>query len=142
DPPRRRALQLAMARRLAGIPEWFAVAAEQYLPVIGAVEDAAERRPAARPLRPAARPAARSGDYALVNAVLSAAISLAVPGETAALAAMRSARHAALFSAGRLDEADEEYRAIERLCPAVLDRAAATAVQVTSLTHATRAAEA
>ena len=36
---RRRALQLAMARRLAGVPELFAVAAEQYLPVIDAVDD-------------------------------------------------------------------------------------------------------
>ena len=32
-PRRRRALQLAMARRLAAVPELFAVAAEQYLPV-------------------------------------------------------------------------------------------------------------
>ena len=30
------ALQLAMARRLAGVPELFAVAAEQYLPVVDA----------------------------------------------------------------------------------------------------------
>ena len=43
DPPRRRALQLAMARRLAEVPELFAVAAEQYLPVADAVDDAAER---------------------------------------------------------------------------------------------------
>ncbi|MEN3265502.1 AAA family ATPase, partial [Pseudonocardia sp.] len=37
DPQRRRTLQLAMARRLAGVPELFAVAAEQYLPVADAV---------------------------------------------------------------------------------------------------------
>ena len=37
DPQRRRALQLAMARRLAAVPELFAVAAEQYLPVVDAV---------------------------------------------------------------------------------------------------------
>ena len=43
DPRRRRTLQLAMARRLAGVPELFAVAAEQYLPVVDAVDDAAER---------------------------------------------------------------------------------------------------
>ena len=41
DPQRRGALQLAMARRLAGVPELFAVAAEQYLPVAGAIDDAA-----------------------------------------------------------------------------------------------------
>ena len=43
-PAAARALQLAMARRLAGVPELFAVAAEQYLPVVDAVDDAAERR--------------------------------------------------------------------------------------------------
>src|SRR5512140_870871 len=36
NPPRRRTLQLAMARRLAAAPALFAVAAEQYLPVIDA----------------------------------------------------------------------------------------------------------
>src|SRR5580693_8293312 len=44
DPGRQQALRLAMARRLAAMPELFAVAAEQYLPVVGAVADAAERR--------------------------------------------------------------------------------------------------
>ena len=43
DPPRRRALQLAMARRLATVPELFAVAAGQYLPVIDTIDDPAER---------------------------------------------------------------------------------------------------
>jgi hypothetical protein len=38
-PDRRRTLQLEAARRLAGVPELFAVAAEQYLPVSGAVSD-------------------------------------------------------------------------------------------------------
>ena len=55
---------------------------------------------------------------------------------------MRTGRHAALYGLGRLEEADEEYRAIEGLCPARLDRADATAVQVRSLTHRTRFAEA
>ena len=43
EPPQRRTLQLAMARRLAEVPELFAVAAEQYLPVVDAVDDPAER---------------------------------------------------------------------------------------------------
>ena len=55
---------------------------------------------------------------------------------------MHTGRHAALYGLGRLEEADEEYRTIERLCPAVLDRADATAVQVRSVTHRTRFAEA
>ena len=43
---------------------------------------------------------------------------------------------------GRLDEADEEYRTIEGLCPTALERADATVVQVRSLTHRNRFAEA
>jgi hypothetical protein len=39
-------------------------------------------------------------------------------------------------------EADEDYRTIERLCPTAMKRADATAVQVKSLTHRNRFAEA
>ena len=59
DPPRRRALQLAMARRLAEVPELFAVAAEQYLPVADAVDDPAERRRGGGAAAPRRRPGAR-----------------------------------------------------------------------------------
>jgi signal transduction histidine kinase/tetratricopeptide (TPR) repeat protein len=142
DPPRRRALQLAMARRLAAVPELFAVAAEQYLPAVGAVADAAERRQVAGLLRRAAGQATLIGDYALVHALLTAAVPAVDPGETAALAEVHTGRHAALYCLGRLEEADEAYRTIERLCPATADRAHATAVQVRSVTHRTRFVEA
>ena len=142
DPARRQALRLGMARRLAGVPELFAVAAGQYLPVTGAVEDPAERRQVAGLLRRAAGQAALTGDYALVDALLAAALRLTGPEETAALIEAHTARHAALFSLGRLEEADEEYRAIEALCPGVLDRPDATVVQVRSLTHRNQLAEA
>ena len=142
DPERRRALQLAMARRLAAVPELFAVAAEQYLPVADAVGDAAERRQVVGLLRRAAGQATLIGDYALVNALLTAALAAVEPGETATLAEVHAGRHAALYCLGRLEEADEVYRTIERLCPAVLDRADATAVQVHSVTHRSRYAEA
>jgi GAF domain-containing protein len=142
DPRRRRALQLAMARRLAAVPELFAVAAEQYLPAVGAVTDAAERRQVAGLLRRAAGQAMLIGDYALANALLTAALPAVDPDQTATLAAVHAGRHAALYSLGRLEEADEEYAAIEMLCPAVADRAHATEVQVRSVTHQTRFAEA
>jgi signal transduction histidine kinase len=138
----RRSVQLAMGRRLAGVPELFAVAAEQYLPVVGAITDAAERRQLAGLLRRAAGQAALTGDYVLVHALLTAALTAVDPGETATLAEVHTGRHAALYCLGRLEEADEEYRTIERLCPAVLDRADATAVQVHSVIHRTRYAEA
>jgi signal transduction histidine kinase len=142
DPGRRQALQLAMARRLAGVPELFAVAAEQYLPAVGAVADAAERRQVVGLLRRAAGQATLIGDYAQVNALLTAALPAVDPGETATLAGVHAGRHAALYCLGRLEEADEVYRTIERLCPGVLDRAQATAVQVRSVTHRNRHAEA
>ena len=47
---------------------------------------------------------------------------------------MHTARHAALYSLGRLDEADSDYRIIHRLGGTVLQRVDATCVQVRSLT--------
>jgi signal transduction histidine kinase len=142
DPRRRHILQLAMARRLAGVPELFAVAAEQYLPVVDAVDDAAERRLVVGLLRRAADQAALTGDHALVNALLAAALRLIDPGETATLIEVHTGRHAALFSMGRLEEADEEYRTIEGLRPTALQRAYAACLQVRSLTHRKRFTEA
>ena len=82
------------------------------------------------------------GDHARVNALLSAALRLIDPGETAPLIEVHTARHAALYSLGRLEEADEEYRTIEGLSTTALERADATCVQVRSLTHRNRLAEA
>ncbi|HTQ92100.1 MAG TPA: GAF domain-containing protein, partial [Streptosporangiaceae bacterium] len=142
DPQRRRALQLAMARRLAGVPELFAVAAEQYLPVVDAVDDPAERHQVAALLRRAADQAALIGDYTLVNALLATALGVIDSGERAMLVEVHAGRHAALYSLGRLEEADEEYRTIEQLSATALERADATAVQVHSLTHRNRFTEA
>ena len=138
----RRARQLAIARRLAEAPELFAVAAEQYLPVVDEIDDPAERRRAVSLLRQAADQARLTGDYALVNALLTAALRLVDPADAAALLELRTGRHSALFSLGRLDEADEDYRSIAALSPTALARADATAVQVLSLSHRTRFAEA
>ncbi|MFF4601125.1 AAA family ATPase [Amycolatopsis sp. NPDC001319] len=142
DPERRRTLQLATARRLAEVPELSAVAAEQYLPVVDGIDDAGERRRVVGLLRRAADQAALIGDHALVNALLAAALRLIGPGETDTLIAVHTGRHAALYGLGRLDDADEEYRTIEALGPSALHRAAATAVQVSSLTHQNRFADA
>jgi hypothetical protein len=103
DPSRRRFLQLAMARRLAAVPELFAVAAEQYLPVVGAVDDPAERSVVVGLLRRAADQANLTGDYALAEALLAAAIRLIDPGETALLAEVHTGRHTTLYGLGRLE---------------------------------------
>jgi signal transduction histidine kinase len=135
QPQRRRTLQLAMARRLAEVPELFAVAAEQYLPVIDAVDDAAERRGVVALLRRAADQAALTGDYSLLDSLLAAALQLIDPGETGTLIEVHTGRHAALYSLGRFDEADEEYRVIAELCTNATQRADATVVQLLSLTQ-------
>ena len=131
-----------MARRLAAEPELFAVAAEQYLPVVDALDDATERRRVAHLLRSAADQAALIGDNRLVDALLAAALRLIDPGETATLIETHTARHAALYGLARLDEADAEYLMIERLAATALERADATTVQVHSLTHRQRIPEA
>ncbi|MGZ8563976.1 MAG: ATP-binding protein, partial [Candidatus Limnocylindria bacterium] len=141
-PRRRRGVQLAMARRLAAVPELFAVAAEQYLPVVDAVDDAPERRRVADLLCSAADQAALIGDYRLVDALLAAAPRLIEPGEDATLIEVHTARHAALYGLARLEEADQEYLIIERLAATALQRADATTVQVHSLTHRHRIPEA
>ena len=83
----------AAARAAAGdgaaagrVPELFAVAAEQYLPVVDAVSDPAERRAGGASCC-VAPPTRRRliGDYALVHALLAAALRLVEPGETATL---------------------------------------------------------
>jgi signal transduction histidine kinase len=142
DPPQRRMRQLALARRLARGPELFAVAAAQYLPVTDAVGDPQERGMVVGILQRAAGQAALIGDSVVVDALLAAALLLADLADTATVVELRTGRHAALFSLGRLEEADEEYRRIEALCPSALERADATAVQVRSLSHRTRFAEA
>ncbi|MCI2422523.1 AAA family ATPase [Saccharopolyspora sp. K220] len=142
DPQRRGALQLAMARRLASVPELFAVAAEQYLPVASAVDDAAERRVVVALLRRAADQASLTGEHVLVDALLAAALRLIDPSDTDTLIQVHADRHTALYSLGRLEEADEEYRVIARLCTSAAQRVDATCVQVRSLTHRNRSAEA
>jgi signal transduction histidine kinase len=135
DLPRRRTLQLTMARRLAAVPELFAVAAEQYLPVADAVDDPGERRRVVGLLRRAADQAVLIGDHALVTALLATALRLIDPADTVTLVEVHTGRHAALFSLGDLEAADEEYCTIERLCTTAIQRADATCVQVRSLTH-------
>ncbi|MGO9697372.1 MAG: AAA family ATPase [Mycobacterium sp.] len=135
DDTRRRGLQLALARRLATKPELFAVAAEQYLPVVEAVTDAGERSQVVALLRRAAEQATLIGEYSQVQTLLSGALRVADAADTATLIELHTGRLTAMFCLGRLEEADEDYRIIERLSTTVLQRADATCVQVRSLTN-------
>jgi signal transduction histidine kinase len=141
DPRRRRSLRLSLARRLAAVPQFSAVAAEQYLPVVDAVEPG-ERAQAVRILRRAAGEAGLIGNHARVDAMLAAALRLIDPADIGVLVAVHTDRHAALYGLGRLEEADEEFRAVQALSPAAIQGAASAEVQVISLTHRKRFAEA
>ncbi|ONH23207.1 serine/threonine protein kinase [Pseudofrankia asymbiotica] len=138
----RRAARLRLARRLADRPEFFAVAAEQYLSVADAVHAPAERRLMARLFRRAAQDAKVPGNYLQAERFLTAAVALVDPADTDQLIAVRTERHAALYGLGRLEEADEEYRTICQLCTRPTQGTPATVQQVTSLTNLNRGEEA
>ncbi|MBV8178162.1 MAG: AAA family ATPase, partial [Mycobacterium sp.] len=139
---RRGSLQLQLARRLAAVPDLFAVAAEQYIAVIDAVDDAQERRHVMPLLRRAAEQAALVANYPLAEKLLTAALRIVDPSDTATLVELHTGRHAALYTLSRMEEADEDYRTIERLCTTALQRVDATCVQVLSLTNRKLFAEA
>ena len=93
-------------------------------------------------LRRAAEQAALVGGYGQVHTLLSGALRVADAGDAATLIELHTARLTALFCLGRLEEADEDYRIIERLSTTVLQRVDATCVQVRSLTNRKLLAEA
>ncbi len=134
DAGRRRSLQLGLARRLSAVPELFAVAAEQYLPVIDAVTEA-ERSQVVSLLRRAAEQASLFGGYGQIHSLLTGALRVADARDTATQIELHTARLSALFCLGRLEEADADYRVIDRLSTSVLQRVDATCVQVRSLTN-------
>jgi diguanylate cyclase (GGDEF)-like protein len=135
-PQRLRALRLRMARRLADRPDLFAAAADQYLPVVDALDDPQERQRAATLLRQAATQSMWIGESLPAERMLAAAVRLT--DDPATLIGLHTARHAALFRLGRLDEADEIYQTITGLTTDVYDRVEATRVEISSLTNRNR----
>jgi diguanylate cyclase (GGDEF)-like protein len=141
-PRAQHAMRLKLARRLATRSELFAVAAMQYLPVTDAVRDPQERRQVAELFRRAAGQAKLLSNHQVVERFLAAAVELIDATDTATLIDLQTGRHAALYSLGRLEQADEVYRMIDRLCSSPAQRTDATLVQVSSLTNQGRAQEA
>src|SRR4051794_5257104 len=139
-----RDLRLATARRLAASPDLFPTAAGQFLPLTRTPEvlDPGERQQAVGLLRHAAEEARSVADHAEMDALLEGALRLVGVENTAERVELHSGRLTALYSVGRLDEADEQYRAIEDLRPDVVHRAAAATVQVHTLTLRGRVTEA
>ncbi|HKT01718.1 MAG TPA: diguanylate cyclase [Rugosimonospora sp.] len=113
----RQVRHLAIARRLAAVPGYRVIAAEQYLPVAGDLAETAERRRVAVLFRDAARHARMLASYPVVERFLAAAGQLLEPSHTAADARLRVEvcveRHAALLGLGAFDEADSVYKEIE-----------------------------
>lgn len=141
-PEVRQATRLGLARRLAGRSEFFASAAEQYLLVADSVHDPQERRLMVTLFRRAADEIGTLADTPLVARFLSAAAKLIDPSDTGQLLAVRMDLHAALYRLGRLEEADDEYEAISRLCADPAQCAPATAIQIGSIFNRGRVGEA
>ncbi|GHJ44626.1 serine/threonine protein kinase [Catellatospora sp. TT07R-123] len=146
--PRLARLRLDLARRLTGRldpdddPGLAELAAQQYLEVADRITDQPERCRAAGLFARAAERSKILSNNAAAERYLAAAITLADPDDTARLIRLHTARHAALYGLGRLDEADEVYRTVEQLCADPADLADAALVRVLSLTNQGRAAQA
>ena len=124
------------------MPELIDVAAQQYLPVVDSVSEPDERRLVVELFRRAAGRAELLVNQPLVDKLLAAAAELTDPADSATLIELYAGRHAALYGMGRLDEADDIYRTIDRLCTGPDQRTEATLVQVSSLTIRNRPREA
>ncbi|TCJ38090.1 diguanylate cyclase domain-containing protein [Parafrankia sp. BMG5.11] len=142
SPRERHAMRLRLARRLASRPEFFAAAAEQYLPVADAVGAAGERRLMAGLFRRAADEARLLSNYPLTERFLTATLPLLDPTDVDQLITVHTDRHTTLYLLGRLEEADEEYQTIDRLRADPAQGTAADSVQVMSLTNRNRPGEA
>ena len=138
----RRGLHLAIARRLARLPDHVSEAAQQYLPAVDAIIDADERRRVAGLLYGAALPARRSANYATAERFLTAALAMLNMVRTVEddplLAAVETDLHAALYCLGRFEEGDAVYLSIDLHCQDPVELSEATCAQISSLTNRSR----
>jgi diguanylate cyclase (GGDEF)-like protein len=133
-----RRLQLAMARRLAAAGA-EAEAAEQYLGGLAEAVDPDERLAAATLFGTAARNARRVSNYATAERYLAAAADIwrtcGIAGDDPGLVDLYIERHNALYSLGRLTEADQAYAEVQQRCTDPVRLAMSACVQVSSLTQ-------
>jgi diguanylate cyclase (GGDEF)-like protein len=154
DPDRRAALHLAIARRLAALPDRAAKAAEQYLPVAARIQEDAERRQAVELFREAAATASFSSIYSAAEHFLAAAVALVEPMASGGLEptasgcdaplmlALRTSWHQTLCCLGRQHDADAVYAALQPTCADPLLLVAPTRLQISGLANRARYAEA
>jgi diguanylate cyclase (GGDEF)-like protein len=138
DAADRKRLQLTMARRLAAAGAG-AEAAEQYLGALAEVVDPDERLVAAALFGTAARNARRISNYATAERYLAAAVDIwstcGIAGDDPGLLELYIERHNALYSLGRLSEADQAYAEVQKRCADPVRLAMSACVQVSSLTQ-------
>ncbi|BFU45541.1 AAA family ATPase [Krasilnikovia sp. MM14-A1004] len=148
DPTARPSTHLTIAWRLAADRAFRGEAAEQYLaagPLLRDVEPA-ERRTAAELFGAAAAAARLISNHSTAEQYLSAALGLWATLDTAdddpLPIAWETQRHGALYSLGRLDEADETYGSLEHRAPDPLALVDAACNQISSLSNRYRHADA
>ena len=145
EPARRAALHLAIARRLAALPEHAVKAAEQYLPVTICVEEECERRQVVELLRNAAAMASSSSIYAVAERLLAAAVALFEPvasnSDATLIFGLRTSLHQALCSLGRQADADPVYAVLAGDCDDPYMLVEPAYLQMSSLVNRGRHAE-
>jgi signal transduction histidine kinase len=137
DDAQREHRQIAMARRLAGQSAFEADAAQQYLACIAQVSAAQEQRHAAQLFHRLAQKLASAGTYALAERYLAEAGALLAKLADAADTLLRwqvdAARHAALYSLGRLGESDPLFAQLQARAVDPLEMVEPTCLQMRSL---------
>jgi predicted ATPase/signal transduction histidine kinase len=137
DDSQRGRRQLAMARRLATAPAFEGEAAQQYLDCMGLFDRPEEQRRAVHLFHGLARVLASTATYMLAERYLAAADELLQAIDDSADAALRLAidveRHCALYSLGRVQEADPLFAAIQARTQDPLDLVDPACLQIRSL---------
>ena len=144
-PVAQRSLQLRLARRLAAHPNLEAPAAKQYLAAGPDEMDADERLRVAGLFRAAAahsRLINRAQSERFLGAALLLLTTAQGRSEDPLIGELLIEHHAALFDLVRLDDADAVFSEIQRRVAGPVELAPAVAVQIFSLFHRGRGAEA
>jgi diguanylate cyclase (GGDEF)-like protein len=149
DPPARRRLPLTLARRLAAATGAEALAAEQYLRFVEAIEPLTDLNPPEETHATALLFVAAAANLKVLHPEVAvryldaAELLLAdAPAGDDLARQVRHHRHAVLYNLGRLTEADVEFAAIERSVRDPYDLCEPLCLQIAALTHRGRTEEA
>lgn len=137
DETRRAQCQLEMARRLAQLPSLHRYAAQQYLGCAANLREPHEARRVAQLFHDTAARLIKAANPALAERFLAAAETLLAtlddPHDASLRCYIDMARHAALYSLGRLDEADAFHARAQANAADPLDLVEPTCLQMRSV---------